>query len=111
MLGLLPFAGFPGVRKRGSGSAAGAGCAALEGAALVLAHATPDAGVLAGLERPLQARVYDRASTANTFGFLDLQEGRAGVSYGEEQLRVLVKARCAVTPIHADQSLHFLGTR
>ena len=84
MLGLLPFAGFPGVRKRGSGSAAGAGCAALEGAALVLAHATPDSGVLARLKSPLQAGVDDGASTAYTFGFLDLQEGWAGVSYGEE---------------------------
>ncbi len=89
-----------------SGSAAGAGCAALEGATLVFAHAAPDAGVLAGLECPLQAGVHHRASPADAFGFLDLQEGRAGVSYREKQLRVLVKARCAVTPIHADQSLH-----
>jgi hypothetical protein len=92
------------------GGAAGAGGAALQGAALVFAHTAPDAGILTGLQRPLQARVDNGASTANTFCFLDLQEGRTGVSYGEEKLRVLVKARCAVTPIHADQSLHFLGT-
>jgi hypothetical protein len=67
-----------------SGGAAGAGSAALQGATLVFAHAAPDAGVLSGLKCPLQARVDDGASTANTFGFLDLQEGWAGVSYGEE---------------------------
>ena len=38
---------------RGAGPVAGG--AALESAALVLAHGTPDAGVLAGLESPLQA--------------------------------------------------------
>ncbi|AOT05168.1 hypothetical protein ASPU41_19465 [Arthrobacter sp. U41] len=77
-------AGLAGVRKLVSGGAAGAGCAAFEGAALVLAHAAPDAGVLPGLEGPLEAGVDDWASTANTLGFLDLQKGRTGVSYGEE---------------------------
>jgi hypothetical protein len=76
--------GSAGVRNLVSGSAAGAGCATLEGAALVLAHAAPNPGILAGLECPLQAGVDDGASTADTLGFLDLQEGRTGVSYGEE---------------------------
>ena len=89
------------------GGAAGAGCPALEGAALVFAHAAPDAGVLAGLQGPLEASVNNRAAAANALRFLDLKEGRPCVSDGEEQFRVLVEARCAVTPIHADQLLQF----
>jgi hypothetical protein len=90
-----------------SGSPAGAGCPPLEGAALIFTHAAPDAGILAGLESPLQACVHYRAPAADAFRFLDLQEGRACVSDGEEQFRVLFEARCAVTPIHADQLLQF----
>ena len=89
------------------GSAAGPGGAALEGAALVFAHAAPDAGVLAGLEGPLEAGVNNRAAAADAFCFLDLEEGGPCISNGEEQFRVLVEARCAVTPIHADQLLQF----
>lgn len=89
------------------GGAAGTGSAALEGAALVFTHTAPYARVLAGLKGPLQAGVHNRAPAADALGFLDLQEGRACVSNGEEQFRVLVEARCAVTPIHADQLLHF----
>jgi hypothetical protein len=55
----------------------------------------------------LEAGINNGAAAANAFGFLYLKEGRACVSNGEKQFRVLVKARCAVTPIHADQSLHF----
>lgn len=89
------------------GGATCAGGAPFKRAALVFAHAAPYAGVLAGLEGPLQAGVYDRAPAADALGFLDLQEGRSCVPNGEKQFRVLVKARCAVTPIHADQLLHF----
>jgi hypothetical protein len=91
----------------GLGGAAGACGAAFEGAALVFAHAAPDAGVLAGLEGPLKACINNRAAAANAFGFLNLEEGRPCVSYGEKQFRVLVEARRAVTPIHADQLLQF----
>ena len=87
----------------------GATCAcgtALECAALVFAHPAPNTGVLSRFEGPLKAGVHHRTTAAHTFGFLDLQESWPGVSYWEEQLRVLVEARCAVTPIHADQSLH-----
>jgi hypothetical protein len=90
-----------------SGSAAGARCPALQGAALIFAHSAPDAGILAGLESPLQAGVHYRATAAYTFGFLDLEEGGSRIPDGEEQFRVLLEARCAVTPIHADQLLHF----
>lgn len=88
------------------GSAARAGGAALECASLILAHAAPDTSVLARFKGPLKACVHDGTATADTLRFLDLEKRRAGVSYGEEKLRVLVKAGCAVTPIHADQSLH-----
>jgi hypothetical protein len=89
------------------GGAAGACGAALKGAAFVFAHAAPYAGVLAGLESPLEARVNDGAAAANAFGFLNLEEGGPCVSYGEKQFRVLFEARRAVTPIHADQLLQF----
>jgi hypothetical protein len=91
----------------GLGGAAGARGPALKGAAFVLTHAAPDAGVLAGLDRPLETRVNDGAAAANTFGFLNLEEGGPCVSYGEKQFRVLVEAGRAVTPIHADQLLQF----
>lgn len=90
-----------------SGGAAGARCPTLQGASFVFAHAAPDPGVLSGFESPLEAGVHDRAAPADALGFLDLEEGRARVSDGEKQFRVLVKARCAVTPIHADQLLQF----
>ena len=57
----------------GLGGAACPGSAALEGAALVFAHAAPDAGVLAGFEGPLEAGVNNRAAAANALGFLDLE--------------------------------------
>lgn len=89
------------------GGAAGAGCPALEGAALVFAHPAPDTGILAGLKRPLKAGVHHGAAPAYALGLFDLQEGWTRISHGEKQFRVLIEARCAVTPIHADQLLHF----
>lgn len=77
-----------------------AGGAALHGAALVLAETTPDAGVLAGLERPLQALLHDGAATADGLGFLDLQQRRTGVADGEEELGVFLAANGVVTPVH-----------
>src|SRR6478735_1344654 len=74
--------------------------AALHCAALVLAEATPDAGVLAGLERPLQALLHDGAATADGLGFLDLQQRRTGVADGEEQLGVFLTTNGVVTPVH-----------
>ena len=91
-----------------SARATGAGGAALEGAALVLAHAAPDAGVLAGLDGPLEAGVDDVAPTAHGLGLLDLEDGGSGVPDREEQLGVLLEARCTVTPVHG--SLHFAST-
>src|SRR5690242_20097796 len=62
-------------RLRGTGPVAGG--TALQRAPLVLAHGTPDAGVLAGLQGPLQALVHDLATAADGAGLLDLQEGRS----------------------------------
>src|SRR5689334_9147108 len=74
--------------------------AALHGAALVLAETAPDAGVLTGLERPLQALLHDGAAAADGLGFLDLQQRRTGVADGEEQLGVFLTTNGVVTPVH-----------
>ena len=73
---------------------------ALERAPLVLAHAAPDAGVLAGLDRPAQALFHHRAAAADLFRFLDLEQRRAAVPDGEEQLRVHLTAGGFVAPVH-----------
>jgi len=86
--------------RAGSAGATLAGRAALERAALVLGQTAPDARVLTGLDGPLEARVDDRAAAADSLGLVDLQQRRAGVPDGEEQLGVLVETRCAVAPIH-----------
>src|SRR5918994_5809636 len=91
--------------SRGSPGAAGPGVAALEGAALVLGHAAPDAGVLTGLDGPLQAGFEDLATAADGLGLLDLSDCRAGVPDGEEQLGILVEAGSAVAPVHEGFSL------
>src|SRR3954452_25231061 len=63
---------------------------ALDGAPFLFAHPAPDAGVLTGFERPLEALVVHGAPPADGLGLLDLQERRAGRPDREEQLRVLV---------------------
>src|SRR5437773_2764322 len=57
------------VSGRGLSADADAGGAALVRPPLVLAHATPDAGVLAALDRPFQAGLHHRAAPAYLFGF------------------------------------------
>ena len=54
------------------------------------------------LERPGQALLDHRAAAAHGLGLLDLQQRRPGVPDREEQLRVLVTADCAVTPVHVE---------
>jgi hypothetical protein len=57
-----------------SGSRArGNPAAALNCAPLVLAESAPDTGVLATLERPLQARLHDLAPLAHLLGLVDLE--------------------------------------
>src|SRR5574340_933755 len=82
------------------GAGASARGAALEGAALVLAHATPHARILTGLEGPGQAFGGDGAAGAHHLGIGNLREGRTTVAHGEEQLRILVATDCLVAPVH-----------
>src|SRR3954454_7256373 len=85
---------------RSGGVHPGPSLAALQCAALVLGQPTPDAGVLARAESPVQARLHHRAATADGLGLLDLHDRRAGRPDREEQLGVLVPAERAVAPIH-----------
>jgi hypothetical protein len=73
---------------------------ALERAPLLLAHATPDAGVLARVDGPPKA-VFDHGATpADLLGFFDLEERRAAVSDREEQLRIYLTTGGNVAPVH-----------
>jgi hypothetical protein len=59
-------------RKSGS-RACGNPTATLHRTSLVLAKSAPDTGVLATLERPLQARLHDLAASAHLLGLVDLE--------------------------------------
>src|SRR3981189_2034730 len=74
--------------------------ATLDGAAFLFAHPAPDAGVLTGVERPLEALFGRGTAPADRLGLLDLQQGRTGCPNGEEQFRVLVAAGSTVAPVH-----------
>src|SRR5450631_1205912 len=92
-----------------SAGATGPGIATFEGASFVLGQSAPDSGVLAGLDGPFQAGLNDLTASADGFGFLYLEERRAGVPDGEEQLRVLVQAGSAVAPCHQIGLLESVG--
>jgi hypothetical protein len=74
--------------------------AALERATVILAHAAPDAGVLARVDGPAQAVLDHRATSANLFGFFDLEDRGAAVSDREEQLRIYLTTGGDVAPVH-----------
>ena len=75
--------------------------ATLEGAALVLAHPTPNSGVLSGLKRPAQARHRSPGSAGTRPWPRSICTiAGTGVADREEQLRVLVAAERAVAPVH-----------
>src|SRR5690349_23245097 len=78
----------------------GTSLATLQRAPLVLGEPTPDAGVLARAEGPVQARLHHGAAAADGLCLLDLNHCRAGRPDREEQLRVLVAAERAVAPVH-----------
>ena len=82
------------------GADTGAGVAALQRTTLVLAQSTPHAVVLTGLKSPLKTLLPDVATPADLLGFLDLEDGRTGVSDGEEQFRVFIETSRTVAPIH-----------
>lgn len=78
--------------------------AALECAALIFAHATPDAGILAALNGPCQALGGYWATVADDLRTSDLCKCRAGASDGEKQFGVFVAADCFVAPVHGVSS-------
>ena len=82
------------------GADTGASVAALQRTTLVLAQSTPHAVVLTGLKGPLKTLLPDVATPADLLGFLDLEDGRTGVSDGEEQFRVFIETSRTVAPIH-----------
>jgi hypothetical protein len=47
--------------------------ATLDRTSLVFTHAAPNARILTGLKRPLEARIDNRATPAHRLGLLDLQ--------------------------------------
>src|SRR4051794_2231919 len=75
-----------------AGTTTAAVLAALQCATLIFAHATPDAGILAGLKCPLQAHGGNGAAVADNLGLGNLGQSRAGVTDREEQLGVFVTA-------------------
>ena len=70
------------------------------GSSLFLGEAAPDARVLAGEYRPLEAFSPDVTYEADGLGGVGLVSGRARASYGEEQLRIFRRAPSAVYPFH-----------
>jgi len=74
----------------------------------LLGHAAPDAGILAGLYRPLQARILDQACSADGLRRLDLRERGSGRAYREEDLGIDVSTRCLVTPVHVRRTHRLL---
>lgn len=60
--------------------------------------------ILPGFQSPLQALIPNVTTTADDLGFFDLEDGRAGIANGEEELRVLVEACAAMAPIHDNNS-------
>jgi hypothetical protein len=71
---------------------------------LVLAHAAPDAGVLATVDSPAEALVEYLATAADLLGFFDLQERGAAVSDREEQLWIYLATGGDVAPVHGVHS-------
>ena len=67
---------------------------------LFLSRSAPDPGVLAGFERPLEAALLHRATSADGLSRLDLRERRASSAYGEEDLRIDVATSGCVPPVH-----------
>src|SRR4051812_21164363 len=85
--------------------------AALERATLVFAEPTPDARILVGLERVLQAHLGHGAPGTHRLGLVDLVDGRAGVADREEQFGVGGETGGFVTPIHGGTPSSLLLTQ
>src|SRR4029453_12605734 len=76
--------------------------AALDGPPFILAHPTPDTGVLPGVESPAKALIDNRATPAYRLCLFHLKQRGAGCSDRKEQLRVLVAAGGNVAPVRHD---------
>ena len=76
-----------------AGGAAGGGPLASNDSTLFFAQATPDSGVLVGVERELQAVLHTRAGRAYLLGGVDLVDRQPRGTNGKEQRRVGVLAR------------------
>ena len=85
--------------------------AATQFPSLFFSRTAPDAGILAGFKRPLEAVVLHRACPADGLSRLDLRERRAGSAYGEEDLRIDVSTRSRVPPVHRRHPLSSLRPR
>jgi hypothetical protein len=81
----------------------GAGISAFQGVPFVLGQSAPDSCVLAGVDGPTQAGLHDLTATADNSCLFDLVKRWVGVSYREEQLRVLVQAGSTVAPSHQNR--------
>ena len=68
-------------------------------AALLLGGAAPDAGLLVGGQREVEAGLERLAGTADALGRLDLVDGRAGRADGEEEVRFGVAAGGRAPPV------------
>jgi two-component sensor histidine kinase len=77
---------------------------ALQCPTLVLAHAAPDAGVLATVDGPAEALVEYLATTADLLGLFNLEERGAAVSDREEQLWIYLATGGDVAPVHGVHS-------
>jgi len=70
-------------------------------ATIIFAQSAPHTSLLARLHRPLQARVNDGTTAADTLGFFDLNQCGSGISNGEEEFRIFVTASSFVAPVQA----------
>ena len=69
-------------------------------AALFFGGPAPDACVLPGLQRPLEAIPLHVARAADRLCRLDLRERRTGGTDGEKDLGIDVSTGCSVPPVH-----------
>jgi hypothetical protein len=80
----------PSTKGRNPTGTMGAGISAFQGVPFVLGQSAPDSCVLAGVDGPTQAGLHDLTATADNSCLFELVKRWVGVSYREEQLRVLV---------------------
>jgi hypothetical protein len=90
----------PSTTGHNSGGLANGGGTPFEGEPFVCGPSSPDSGILAELDGPLQAGFNDLAPMADDLCLLDLDQRGGGVPSREEQFGVLIEAGRAVKPSH-----------